>query len=219
MTITAKKEEIEYTITPSGNHVGRIYQIVHIGTIPEEFEGKESYKDKVRITFELPHETHEFKEGEGEKPFSISQEYTVSMNEKAKLRQHIESMLGCALQEEEASAFEVTDLIGKVCMVNVSHKTSKTSGRKYAYISSLAPLPKGMEEPESVNEQKILDFNDNWSVELFETLPEFIREKIKGSREYKMKFDMEPVLVEEEVGEEQVADGEEDELNPEDVPF
>ena len=209
MSITAKKEDVQFTITPAGNHIGRIYQMIHIGTVLEEYDGNESLKEKVRITFELPLETHEFKEGEGEKPFSISQEYTVSMHEKAKLRQHIENMLGCSLQEEEANSFEVTDLMGKACMVNVSHKTAKTSGRKYAYISSLAPLPKGMEEPEVVNEPKTLDFNDNWNDDLFASLPEFIQNKIKESKEYKEKFN---------IKEEQVA--EEDEgINPEDTPF
>jgi hypothetical protein len=42
--------------------------------------------DKIRLTFELCNERKEFKQGEGEKPFSFSREFTYSFGAKGHLR-------------------------------------------------------------------------------------------------------------------------------------
>lgn len=128
---------------PAGNHLAHLYQIIHIGTRPDEYQGQPRDSDKLRLTFELTDERKEFKEGEGEKPFSISQEYTFSMGEKANLRKTVEGLLGTALQDDEAAAFELEDLLGKPCLLNVVHAEAQ-NGKTYARIKGASPLPKGM---------------------------------------------------------------------------
>jgi len=185
MSINAMyKAEQNFEITPMGNHVARVYSIIHIGTIEEQYMGEAKMMDKVRITFELPNATKEFKEGDGEKPFVISREYTNSMGEKANLRALIEGMLGVALHSQESASYDVTELMGKECLLNVIHKTSKL-GRVYAHIQSASPLPQGLVAPEAINSPFILDFNENWNEESFEKLPDFVKDKIKTSDEYK----------------------------------
>lgn len=174
----------DFDPTPAGNHVARVYQIVHIGTIPETYMGEEKEMNKVRISFELPNETHVFKEENGEQPYVISQEYTLSMGEKANLRKLVEGIIGQGFLEVDAQSFEVTELLGRACMLNVIHRKSKTSGRVYAQIASASPLPKGMEAPAPVNTPVILDY-DNWNEEVFKALPDFLKDKIRSSREYK----------------------------------
>lgn len=181
MAIIAENKGGDYVLIPAGNHLARCYGMVQIGTVKEEtgiYVGKESHK--VRISWETPHECHDF--GKGLQPFSVHKEFTLSMNEKATLRKYLESWRGKAFTEAEAEKFDITKLLGKPCMINVIHKTSG-KGSTYADISSIATLPKGLECPDQVNATVELSF-DSWKQHVFDGLPDFVKEKIKKSKEY-----------------------------------
>jgi hypothetical protein len=181
MPIIAENKPSNYVLIPAGNHLARCYGMIQIGTVIEEsgiYKGKEAHK--VRISWETPHECHDF--GQGMQPFAIHKEFTLSMHEKATLRKMLESWRGKPFTEEEAIAFDITKLLGKACMLQVVHKTSG-SGNTYADISSIATLPKGFECPAQVNPTIELSF-DNWNQNLFDSLPDFLKEKIKKSKEY-----------------------------------
>jgi hypothetical protein len=181
MPIIAENNGTNYTPIPAGNHIARCYEMIQIGTVVEQsgmYAGKEMHK--VRLTWETPDETHDF--GKGLQPFSISKEFTLSMNEKATLRKMLESWRGKAFTEDEAKRFDITKLLGKPCMISVIHKTSKT-GKNYAEISSIATLPKNFVCPDQVNPSRILSF-DEWNESIFDTLPDFLKNKIKSSKEY-----------------------------------
>lgn len=181
MPIIAENNGTNYTPIPAGNHIARCYEMIQIGTIVETtgiYAGKESHK--VRLTWETPNELHDF--GKGPQPFSISKEFTLSMNEKATLRKMLESWRGKAFTEDEAKRFDITKLLGVPCMVNVIHKKSGT-GKDYADISSISVMPKGIACPAQVNPSRLLSF-DEWNETLFESLPDFIKNKIKSSKEF-----------------------------------
>lgn len=190
VSMTPKRE---YTITPAGNHLARVYSIIDIGTVPEEFQGEIKYMPKVRIGFELPNEMHEFeytdketgKEVKVSKPFAISQEYTMSLGNKAKLRPVVEGIIGATLKDEEAAIFDLNDIMGSTCMLDVRHKVSK-SGNNYAIIGAVSSVPKGMAIPDAVNEPVHFDW-DNFSEEVFNSLPDFIKDKMTTSDEWKRK--------------------------------
>lgn len=182
MPIIAENKGTDFVLCPQGNHLAICYGMVEIGTVKEEtglYAGKES--KKVRITWETPHEAHDF--GKGLEPFSISKEFTLSFNEKATLRKMLESWRGKAFTEAEAQAFDITRLLGKPCMINVIHKTSKSSGNTYAEITAISSVPKGLEIPAQTNESFELSFS-NWNQARFDAMPDFIKNKIKSSREY-----------------------------------
>lgn len=172
-----------YTPVPAGNYVARCFSMVHIGTVKETYEGKEKMTNKVRLTFELPTETKEFKEGEGEKPFTVSKEFTLSMHEKAGLRKSLESWRGKGFSEEEAKAFDITKLLGVPCMLNIIHK-EKQGGGINAVISSVSSMPKGLQCPAQVNPNFEFSVGE-FDLPKFMTLPEFLQNKIKESSEYK----------------------------------
>lgn len=181
MAIIAENKGTDYVLIPAGNHIARCYAMIEIGTIKEEsglYAGKEMHK--VRITWETPHECHDF--GKGMQPFSVSKEFTLSMNEKATLRKMLEGWRGKPFTEDEATKFDITKLLGVACMINVIHKTSGKGGQ-YADISSIATLPKGLVAPDQINETFELSF-DKWNQNLFDGLPDFIKNKIKTSKEY-----------------------------------
>jgi hypothetical protein len=168
----------------AGNHPARCISMVHIGTIKENIQGKDKELNKVRLTFELPTETKVFKEGEGEQPYIVSKEYTLSLSDKANLRRDLESWRGKAFTEDEAKNFDICKLLGVPCMLNIIHKVSKSSGNTYAVISSISKMPKGFNCPDQVNpsfEFSVLEFDKA----KFDGLPEFIRDMITASKEYK----------------------------------
>lgn len=179
--IIATSTGSNYEPCPQGNHVGRCYQMIHLGTLNYQYKGEVLTANKVRITFELPNELHTFNEEKGPQPYSLSKEFTLSMHEKSNLRKMLEGWRGKAFSESEVKNFDITKLIGVPCMINVIH--TEKDGKTYAGISSISAMPKGFTCPEQVNTTVVFSVNAfDW--EIFETLPDFIKEKIRTSKEY-----------------------------------
>lgn len=185
MAITAtNKGGSIYEPVEAGAYCARCFSMIHIGTIEELVMGQLKKMNKVRVTFELPTELKVFKDEEGEKPYVISKEYTLSMHEKSTLRKHLEGWRGKAFTEEEASSFDVTKLLGKPCTINVIHKVSEKNGNKYAEITSISPVMKGMVVPDQINEN--YEFNyDPFIASKFDQLPQYLRDKMVKSDEYR----------------------------------
>lgn len=190
MPTIAPKPESSYTLVPAGTHIARCIGLINIGTIETEWpphSGIKKFIFKIRLSFELPEETHTFKEGEDAKPFVISEEYSLSMGEKANLRPIVEGLVG-ALTEAKAANFDVETLVGKTCLITIKHEPSnKDASKVYSRIASTAPLMKGMTVKDQVNESKLLTY-DNWDPTYFDSLPNFIKDKMKTSAEYERKF-------------------------------
>lgn len=184
-----KTQQFEKTLVPEGTHIARLYSIIHMGTIPEMYMGEEKEMNKIRLGFEFPEELHVFKPELGEQPLVHSQEYTLSFNEKARLRKVVEGIRGKALTDEECETFDILSLTGKPCLINVIHKVSK-AGNTRVEIASVTPLMKNQTAPLQVNESKVLTY-ENWNEELFEKLPDFLKDKIKSSKEYREMMGLE----------------------------
>ena len=178
----ATNSSVKRELIPADTYVARCYSMIHVGTIEEEIMGETKHLNKVRLTWELPTEMREF---DGvQKPLVISKEYTLSMHEKATLRKDLESWRGLGFTEEEAKSFDVTKLLGIPCMLSVVHTKSK-SGDMYAKIGSISKIMKGMQCPPQFNPSFEFNYTDKFSDEVVEALPDFIKEKIKSSEEYK----------------------------------
>ncbi len=176
-------------VTPAGSHVARCYGMIEVGTVEQVYQGETKKAHKVIIDFELPLETSVFREGEPEKPFVISKEYTLSFHEKSTLRAHLSSWRGKPFSDAEAANFDITKLVGVPAMVNVIHKASADGTKTYANIASISPMPKGLVCPEQVNPSRVLSFSD-WNQEVFMGLPDWLANKISETPEYKAKFAM-----------------------------
>lgn len=184
MAIKSKSTYEPRELIEAGMYVARCYQMLEIGTNEENFMGDTKRLCKVRIGWELPELQKVFKEENGLQPHVISKEYTLSMNEKANLRKDLESWRGKKWTDEEANDFDITKLIGAPCLLNITHKASKKDATVfYEEISSITPLMKGQVCPPAVNKPMILSYDD-WNEELFNSLPDFIKNKIISSEEY-----------------------------------
>lgn len=160
----------DFELTPAGNHVARCYAVVDLGMQTTVFSGEESTKRKVRISWELP-----LAKMEDGRPFSVSQNYTLSLSEKANLRRDLQSWRGRSFTEEELQGFDLFTVLSVPAMVNVVHNTK--GDKTYANVGSVSPMPQGMECPPLVND--LLKFSlDEYSPEVFGALPEWLQKKI-----------------------------------------
>ena len=175
-------------LTPSGSHIARCYEMIHLGTSVEMFQGENKIRNKVRLTFELPNEMRVFKEENGEQPMVISKEYTLSMHEKANLRLDLESWRGQAFTEKEAEEFDITKLLGIACMLSIVHVTSK-NGKEYANIKNISGVPKGMPVPAQINPSFEFNYEDKFDTNYVDGLHKYLKEKIHASDEWKAKTD------------------------------
>lgn len=172
-------------LIPAGNYIARCYKMIEIGTVPTEYLGAEKMTHKVRFGWELPLELKVFKPENGEQPLVIDKEYTLSLADKANLRRDLKSWRGKDFTPAEAEMFDVTKLLGVPCMLNIIHIAGKKDPTKfYEAISSISPMPKGIVCPAQINETFVFDF-ENYNKEKFDGLPQFIREMIVTSNEYK----------------------------------
>jgi hypothetical protein len=165
----------------SGTYIARCVQMVHIGTITEDIQGKTTTRNLVRFTFELPTEQHVFDAEKGSEPRFVSKEFSLSLNEKATLRKFLDTWRGVPFTNEEAKRFDVTRLIGVPCMLSVGLKTSGT-GKTYNSIDGALAIPNGIPVPDQITPSLEINF-DNIS-ENWDKIPGFIQDKIKLSPEY-----------------------------------
>lgn len=171
-------------LVPEGTYIARIYRLLELGEFESTFKdtfGNPIVQKKIDITFELPFETRDF--GGVQKPMVISQEYTLAVNDKANLRALIHSVENRAIKDDEAERYDILSIVGKPLQIQIIHKTS-ASGNTYVKVEKTLGMTKGSTCPEQFNGSQILTY-DNWSEELFQSLPKFIKEKMEGTLQYK----------------------------------
>ena len=186
MAITATNSGSHKDFEPieAGTYAARCISMIEIGTITETFQGEEKQMRKVRITWELPTEQKVFKEENGEQPYVVSKEFTLSMHEKATLRKYLQDWRGQAFTEAEAKAFDISVLLGKPCMLSITHRVSEKNGKTYAEIAGVSKMMKGLECPPQINPTTELSY-DNFVWDTYNNLPQYLRDKIADSEEFK----------------------------------
>ncbi|MCF0059897.1 hypothetical protein MUK70_11660 [Dyadobacter chenwenxiniae] len=205
MGIIAKSngQDFENELLPAGSHVALCYAMVDLGTQETEFNGEKSKKRQVRVVWELSDEKKVFDETRGEEPMIAGKNFTLSMHEKAGLRKFMENWRGLKYTEQQAEAVDITTMLGKACLLSISHGTNEKSGKEYAQINSASLLPKSMPKPTPHNKPYFFSL-DEFEQEVYDKLPKWLQEKIALSEEYKAiagsqgKQEKEPVMAEEE---------------------
>lgn len=164
-----------------GTHLAVCNMLVDLG-----LQTSEVYKNttrKVLIGWEIPGET--IKTEDGEHPRTLSKRYTASLNESANLRQDLAAWRGRDFTSEELEAFDLRNIIGKSCLLNVIHKES--NGKTYANISSIMALPKGMEKGVLSGKPTVFDL-DSDPLSAVEELPKWIADIVIKSQTYQEKL-------------------------------
>ncbi len=112
----------------------------------------------------------------------ISKVYTLSMHERANLRQDLESWRGRKFKsDEDAESFDIGSMLGQSCLLNIVH--SYSGGKVYANIDGITSLIKGQKpvEPEGT----LISYSiETDGLDIPEATPKWIREKIVAAPEY-----------------------------------
>ena len=114
-----------------------------------------------------------------QKPRQLSRTFSVAASKKSSLRGFISGWNGVQYSDDQFCELDLFGRAGKACQLNV---VLNDTG-EYANVDSVIPLPKGMPAPVT-NTAPILWNMDEWDDKVFETLPDWVREKIQKSTQY-----------------------------------
>lgn len=173
MGLTATDKGGEYETTPEGTYVARCYKIIDLGTQISPTFGTSSHQ--VMVSWELFDDEKKTVDG---RPYQVSQFYTVSLNEKANLRKHLEAWRGKKFTPDELDGFDLNNVLGSYCMIQVVH----SQDGKYANVNAIMSY-KG-EKPAPVNEDVIFDI-DEPNMSIYGDLSDNMRAKIAAAPEWK----------------------------------
>jgi hypothetical protein len=132
MSIIAKSKP--YQTVPDGTYLATIRGVWDV-ELQAGFDGGKPVP-KIVVAFEL-----EARRADGQR-HEISEVFSLSTDEKSKLRPVIEALLGRSLTSDEVvNGVDVESLVGRCALVQV--KNQDKNGKKYARIAGVIPLPSG----------------------------------------------------------------------------
>lgn len=163
--------------TSEGLHAATCIAVVDLGH--QYSKAYDTWQDRLVLMFEIHDETIEI-DGQ-EKPRVISKEYTKSLNPKATLLKDLESWRGKKFTEKELDGFNVGDVLGKPCQIQVLHVKKET--RTYANIASIVSWIKGVDAPKSEIPLVLFDIEMENATEKLKELPAWLQKRIMESEE------------------------------------
>jgi len=164
-----------------GTYTARCVSVIDLGVQETGFGPKE----KVYIGFEVPDERVEWKDKDGvehEGPAFIGSRYTLSINAKSILGQHLTSWRGVPFTDQERQGFNVLTVLGAPCLISVVH--TESNGKTYANIQSIMRLPKGMQAKPAESELIAYTPLDKEHAQNFDKLPDWQKKLVRAG--YKM---------------------------------
>jgi len=177
MGITAKEGKSgDFKLIPEGMHQAVAYMVFDLGTQFNERWNNSSRK--VLIGWEIPDERIEV-EGVS-RPMVVSKRYTLSLHEKAILRNDLESWRSKKFTSDELKGFDISKLLGVNCNLQILH--NEQDGKTYTNVQTVTPLMKTQEKIEPENEFVYFSFEDD--DEFPDNVPEWIVNVAKKSQEW-----------------------------------
>ena len=181
-----KSKFVEQALLAVDTYPARVVQVIDLGLQDGgEWKGeKKKPVNKLHITYELVDAFMVDEAGEEleDKPRWLSEELNMFSPDadKAKCNQRYNAIDPECLHDYDWSA-----LVGSSCSVMTVHKESK--GKTYANVGLVTPYVVSKRNPDLVdlvNDPKVFNLEEP-DISIFESLPEWIREKIKANLEYK----------------------------------
>jgi hypothetical protein len=136
MAIVAKATGGNFIPAPEGTHSAVCVDVVDLGLLEVKWKNELKIQHKVKVVWQIDEDMQDGK------PFLVSKRYTLSLHEKAALRKDLEAWRGRAFTEEELKGFDVENVLGVPCLLNIIHNGA--SGTVYANVTGLMKLPKSM---------------------------------------------------------------------------
>lgn len=178
LTVTATASS-SFEMPPAGPVAARCSRLIDLGSQKGEFQGKATLKRKLLLTWELAEAR-----ADGT-PHQISRRFTLSLDEKASLRQFLQAWRGRPFTDEELAGFDLRKLMNAPAMLNIGH--TQRDGKSYANILSVSPLPKGMTAPDLSAAPFAFDIDAPDAPDLIETLSDNLQATIAASPEWQAR--------------------------------
>jgi len=176
---------------PAGAHLARCYRIADLGTQKSEYMGETKYLHKIMVGWEI----HGMND-DGSKilmndgrPFAVFKNYTHSWSEKANLRIDLQSWRGRPFSEEEMHKFDLANVLGAWCMLNVIERQGQ-NGNTYSNVAGVTPVPAMIKKnglPEAVNKNEIFNIAQP-DMEVFNGFSDNLKKKIESSPEWQKRI-------------------------------
>lgn len=126
----------QFTPAPAGVHQAVCCDIVDLGMVTTEWEGKKRTSHKVYLVWQIGEVNQETG-----KRFTARKRYTASLHEKASLRKDLQSWRGRPFTGDELRAFDLDNVLGVGAQLNIVH--AEVDGSVYANVEAIMPLAKG----------------------------------------------------------------------------
>lgn len=149
MPILAKKSSGEFVLCPAGAHLAVCCDVVDLGMVTTQWQGKEKKQHKVRLVWQVSERM------DNGQPFVAQRRYTLSLDDRAAMRKDLESWRGVPFTSKELEGFDVEVLVGKGCMLSVVHE--QRDGKTYDNVNAVMRLPRGMVTPAIENYARVKD--------------------------------------------------------------
>ena len=155
----------DYELAPVGVYRAVCTRLLNMG-IQETNYGD---KHQIHLAFEIDENMAD------DRPFLMMQNYTVSLNQKARLRKDLEAWRGRAFTGEELQGFDLKTVLGKPLQISVVH----SEDGKYANIGAMMPLGRGQQPLAPAAELLYINSlpEDNSS---FELLSERMKDRVEA---------------------------------------
>lgn len=154
----------DYELAPVGVYRAVCTRLLNMGLQETNY----GVKHQIHLAFEIDENMAD------DRPFLMMQNYTVSLNTKARLRKDLEAWRGRAFTGEELQGFDLKTVLGKPLQISVVH----SEDGKYANIGAMMPLGRGQEALAPAGQLLYINSlpEDNNS---FELLSERMKERIE----------------------------------------
>ena len=115
-------------------------------------------------------------------PFTTSKFYTLSLHEKANLRNILKNWRGRDFTDAELKGFDLKTVLGAPCMISITHNEKGRSE-----VGGVMALPRGTTVPDAVNPTVYFSL-DEFSQEAFDAFSEKMQALIAKSDEHKARL-------------------------------
>lgn len=176
MSLIAKKGAGGFSPCPEGTHSAVCFAVIDLGTQYSDRWKKSQHR--ILLGWELDTED---RRDDGE-PYVAWARFTASLHEKARLRQVLESWRGKKFTDEELTGFDLRKVLGKGCIVTITH--TEKDGSTYSNVASVAGLPRGVPAFEAAADHILFDI-DAPDMAVFAAFGDNLRKLIEGADEWR----------------------------------
>jgi len=143
-----KAPEPKYPPAPEGTFPAVCVDEIDLGMVEnKKFGGS---RHMVRLVWQIDEEVDndtaaKFRTLKAGSRYLITQDYTASLDEKAKLRKHLQSWRGRAFTPVELFSFDLETIVGAPCLINIVNTRGSRGDMVWANVEAVMKLPKGTE--------------------------------------------------------------------------